>query len=88
MQNCNLAKSLQFLCLDTHLTSVEPNCNGFNVIAFVNLIKNWTLRVTSTLVTLSRETYLGTVQSMKYKFVSIAANTSKNHMFGTDFLNY
>ena len=29
MQNCNLARSLQFLRLDTHLTSVKCDCNGF-----------------------------------------------------------
>ena len=32
-------------------------------------------------------TYLGIAQSMKHKFVSIAANTWKNHMFNTDFLS-
>ena len=41
MQNCNLAKSLQFLCLDTYLTSVKCDCNGFAVVTVVNLIKNW-----------------------------------------------
>ena len=42
MQNCNLARSLQFLRLDTHLTSVKCDCNGFAVVAVVKLIKNWT----------------------------------------------
>ena len=42
MQNCNLASSLQFLRLDTHLTSVESDCNGFAVVTVVNLIKIWT----------------------------------------------
>ena len=32
MQNCNLARSLQFLRLDTHLTSVKCDCNGFAVV--------------------------------------------------------
>ena len=40
MQNCNLATSLQFLRLDTHLTSVKCDCNEFDVVAVVNLIKN------------------------------------------------
>ena len=39
MQNCNLARSLQFLRLDTHLTSVKCDCNGFTVVTVVNLIK-------------------------------------------------
>ena len=42
MQNCNLARSLQFLHLDTCLTSVKCDCNGFAVFRVVNLIKNWT----------------------------------------------
>ena len=42
MQNSNLAGSLQFLRLDTHLTSVKCDCNGFDVVAIVNLIKNCT----------------------------------------------
>ena len=32
MQNCNLARSLQFLRLDTHLTSMKSDCNGFAVV--------------------------------------------------------
>ena len=42
MQNCNLAGSLQFVRLDTHLTSVICDCNGFDVVAVVNLNKNCT----------------------------------------------
>ena len=42
MQNYNFAKSLQFLLLDTHLTSVKCDCNGFAVVTVINLIKNWT----------------------------------------------
>ena len=42
MQNCNLAKSLQFLRLDTHLTRAKCDCNGFAVVTLENLIKNWT----------------------------------------------
>ena len=42
MQNCNLASSLQFLRLDTHLTSVKCKSNGLAVVTVVNLIKNWT----------------------------------------------
>ena len=42
MQNCNLARLLQFLRLDIHLTSVKCDCNGVNVVTVVNLIKNWT----------------------------------------------
>ena len=38
MQNCNLARSLQFLRLETHLTSVKCDCNGFAVVTVVNLI--------------------------------------------------
>ena len=53
MQNCNLARSLQFLHLDTRLTSVKYNCNGFNVITVVNLIKNSMYRVTSTRTTIT-----------------------------------
>ena len=53
MQNCNLARSLQFLRLDTHSTSVKSDCNGFAVVTVVNLIKNWTLRVTSTDMTIA-----------------------------------
>ena len=37
MQNCNLSRSLQFLHLDTHLTSVKCDCNGFSVVTVVNL---------------------------------------------------
>ena len=48
MQNCNLARSLEFLRLDTYLTSVKCDCNGFDVVTVVNLIKNSTLRATST----------------------------------------
>ena len=40
MQNCNLSRSLQFLRLDTHLTRVKCDCNGFAVvITIVNLLK-------------------------------------------------
>ena len=39
MQNCNLTSSLQFLRLDTHLTSVKSDCNGFAVVTVVNLLK-------------------------------------------------
>ena len=53
MHNCNLARSLQFLRLDTHLTSVKCNCNGFDVVTVVSLIKNWTLRVTLTRTTIT-----------------------------------
>ena len=53
MQNCNLTKSLQFLRLDTRLTSVKCDCNGFAVVTVVNLIKNWTLRVTSMRTTIT-----------------------------------
>ena len=35
MQNCNLARSLQFLRLDTHLTSVKCDCNGFAVVIVI-----------------------------------------------------
>ena len=42
MQNCHLARSLQFLRLDTHLTSVKYDYNGFAVVTVVNLIKKWT----------------------------------------------
>ena len=42
MQNCNLARSLQFLRLNTHLTSLKCDINGFVVVTVVNLIKNWT----------------------------------------------
>ena len=42
MKNYNLARSLQFLCLDTHLTSLKCDCNVFDVVTVVNLIKNWT----------------------------------------------
>ena len=47
MQNCNLGRSLQFLRLDTHLTSVKCDCNGFAVVTVVNLIKNWTSTCTT-----------------------------------------
>ena len=42
MQNCNLARSLQFLRLNTHLTGLKCDINGFVVVTVVNLIKNWT----------------------------------------------
>ena len=42
MQNCNLARPLEFLRIDTHLTSVKCDCNGFAVVRVVNLIKNCT----------------------------------------------
>ena len=42
MQNCNLARSLQFFRLDTHLTSVKCDCNEFAVVIIVDLITNWT----------------------------------------------
>ena len=35
MQNSNLARSLQFLRLDTHLTSVKCDCNRFDVVTVV-----------------------------------------------------
>ena len=35
-------------------------------------------------VTVNRETYLGIDQSMKRKFVTIAANTRKSRIFDTD----
>ena len=41
MQNGNLASTLQFLRLDTHLTSVKSDCNGFAVVTVVNTIKDW-----------------------------------------------
>ena len=53
MQNCNLAGSLQFLRLDTHLTTVKCDCNRFDVVTVVNLIKIWTQRVTSTRTTIT-----------------------------------
>ena len=40
MQNSNLATSLRFLSLDTHLTSVKCDCNEFDVETVVNVIKN------------------------------------------------
>ena len=40
MQNCNLARSLQFLRVDTRLTSVKCDCNGFAVVTVVNLKSN------------------------------------------------
>ena len=40
MQNCNLARSFQFLCLDTHLTSMKCNYTGFDVVTVINLVKN------------------------------------------------
>ena len=40
MQNCNLPRSLQYLRLDTYLTSVKCDCNDFAVVTVVNLIKN------------------------------------------------
>ena len=62
MQNCNLARSLQFLRLDTHLTSVKCDCNGFAVVTIVNLIKNWTQRVTSTrTTTINNEEAMGSL---------------------------
>ena len=42
MQNCKLARSLQFLRLDTHLTSVKCDCNGYAFVIVVNVIKKWT----------------------------------------------
>ena len=42
MQICSLARSLEFLRLDTHLTSVKYDCNAFAVVTVVNLTKNWT----------------------------------------------
>ena len=42
MQNCYLERSLQFLRLDTHLTRVKCDFNGFAAVTVVNLIKNWT----------------------------------------------
>ena len=42
MQNCNLARSLQFLRLDTHITSVKCDCRGFAVVTVVNLIEKRT----------------------------------------------
>ena len=39
MQNCNLARSLQFLRLDSHLTNVKCDCNGFAVVTVVNIVK-------------------------------------------------
>ena len=39
MQNSNLAKSLQFLLLDAHLSSMKCDRNGFDVVTVVNLIK-------------------------------------------------
>ena len=35
MQNCNLARSLQFLRLDTRLTGVKFDCNGFAIVTVV-----------------------------------------------------
>ena len=42
MKNCNLARSLQFLRLDTYFTSLKCDHNGFEVVTVANLIKNWT----------------------------------------------
>ena len=42
MQNCNLARSLHFLTLDSHLTSLKCDCDAFAVVTVVNLIKKWT----------------------------------------------
>ena len=42
MQNCNLARSLQFLRLDTRLTNVKCDCNGLAVVTVLNLTENWT----------------------------------------------
>ena len=42
MENGNLSRSLQFLRLDTHLTSVKCDFNEFAVVTVVSLIKNWT----------------------------------------------
>ena len=39
MQNCNLSRSLQYLRLDTHLTSVKCDYNGFAVVTVVNLTR-------------------------------------------------
>ena len=44
MQNCNLASSLQFLRLHTHLTSVKSDCNGFAVVTVVNLMESYLLK--------------------------------------------
>ena len=49
MQNTNLERSLQFLRLDTHLTSVKSDCNGLDVVTVVNLIKNRTVRQLQTM---------------------------------------
>ena len=40
MQNCNLSRSLQFLRLDTKLTSVKSDCKGFAVVTVVNVKRN------------------------------------------------
>ena len=40
MQNCNLARSLQFLRLDTHLTSVKCDCNGFAVVTVEDALQH------------------------------------------------
>ena len=37
MQNCNLSRLLQFLRLDTRLTGVKCDCNGFAIVTVVNL---------------------------------------------------
>ena len=42
MQKCNLPRSLPFLRLNTHLTSMKCDCNGFAVVTVINLIKKWT----------------------------------------------
>ena len=38
MQNCNLARLLQFLRQETCLTGVKCDCNGFAVVTVVNLM--------------------------------------------------
>ena len=53
MKNCNLASSHQFLRLDTHLNNVKCNCNGFDFVTVVNLIKNCTQRVMLTRTTIT-----------------------------------
>ena len=67
MQNCNLARSLQFLRLDQRgpTTGSRAACGD-------TLEKNNLLYV---IVTVSRGTYLGIDQSMKRELVSGAANT-------------
>ena len=40
MQNCNLARSFKFLRFDAYLTSVKCDCNRFDAVTVVSLIKN------------------------------------------------